>query len=545
MAPSETVVKGDHVYLKEEWMQTRFKGTTPADFPEGTRWCCIADIGAPPGFDGHWCVYKHVPEQAPNVTEVLALDTAAPAQGLVIFCDPTDEAERTALCALIVALDALGQEAPPMILAVHSVAPDHRDPEMLDSIARTDTASVIELGLDGAIFGEARGFALSYEICSKFRISAAMSKKLVDIIVTRREMCNEAERLKHAIHNLLWDYLRKRFAQCVPALDRSTETEDGRPNIAGYEVGKLMGKGANGRVYKLVKNTGEVEVLKTVCKSTVKDTTEIACTKRMIRVMTHLSSEEWSHPNVTKLYQVYHGPTMLMYRMECGGVENLYQRLSARQKREEERRPLSAEQVASIVHQLILAVSHLHLGPQVCHRDIKPENFVVGESGDSMLIKLTDFDLSMSPVEGRTASQEGTGGPLCQSVCGTFPFTAPEVVLARPYYGFAADIWSLGIVLLEVFCTIRIVEASLGIANGMAQRDLEGVSRNIHAGFQNQGAVEILAKNIREELQQFLPGGSVVLGGMLNVEVPMRWGAKQVIGSWEEQSESLSVGVAS
>merc|ERR1711870_44303 len=108
----------------------------------------------------------------------------------------------------------------------------------------------------------------------------------------------------------------------------------------------------------------------------------------------------------------------------------------------------------SLLSQVTDVVAHLHLGPQICHRDLKPENVIVQDVPNRpLVIKLADFDLA--------AILPGTA--TCRSPCGTVPFTAPEVLLQREYRGMAADMWSLGIVMLEITCGVRIVEKILSI----------------------------------------------------------------------------------
>ena len=72
----------------------------------------------------------------------------------------------------------------------------------------------------------------------------------------------------------------------------------------------------------------------------------------------------------------------------------------------------------------------------ILHRDIKPENIFVSASGD---YKLGDFGIA------RTI--EKTTGGLSKK--GTYTYMAPEVYCGQPY-GFAADIYSLGIVMYRL-----------------------------------------------------------------------------------------------
>ena len=93
--------------------------------------------------------------------------------------------------------------------------------------------------------------------------------------------------------------------------------------------------------------------------------------------------------------------------------------------------------------QLISAVGYMH-SRSVAHRDIKPENILLADGN----LKLADFGLAV------LFGYNGQRKP-CQTVCGSPPYMAPEVVpkdgftgrKTEPYQGDSADIWSCGIVL--------------------------------------------------------------------------------------------------
>lgn len=98
--------------------------------------------------------------------------------------------------------------------------------------------------------------------------------------------------------------------------------------------------------------------------------------------------------------------------------------------------------------QLMNAVSYMH-SKGIAHRDLKPENVLLSANGD---LKIADFGLA--------ALYEKDGHKrLCNTVCGSPPYMAPEVLDGRRSkrrdvldvgYGYEpnkVDIWSCGVIL--------------------------------------------------------------------------------------------------
>jgi len=92
--------------------------------------------------------------------------------------------------------------------------------------------------------------------------------------------------------------------------------------------------------------------------------------------------------------------------------------------------------IGPVVVQMCHGLRHMHSTMKQVHRDLKPANCLLTSTG---VVKLADFGIS---------KQLDHTDALAVTQVGTTAYMSPER-LKGDEYGFASDVWSLGVIILE------------------------------------------------------------------------------------------------
>uniref|UniRef100_A0A8D0GDR2 non-specific serine/threonine protein kinase n=1 Tax=Sphenodon punctatus TaxID=8508 RepID=A0A8D0GDR2_SPHPU len=212
---------------------------------------------------------------------------------------------------------------------------------------------------------------------------------------------------------------------------RSKEYEHVRRDLDPNEVWEIVGElgdGAFGKVYKAKnKETGALAAAKVIETKSEDELEDYIVEIEILATCDHIYIVEL-------LGAFYHdGKLWIMIEFCPGGaVDAIMLELD---------RGLTEPQIQVICRQMLEALVYLHRG-RIIHRDLKAGNVLLTQDGD---IKLADFGVSAKNM--KTLQRR-------DSFIGTPYWMAPEVVMCETMkdtpYNYKADIWSLGITLIEM-----------------------------------------------------------------------------------------------
>lgn len=174
---------------------------------------------------------------------------------------------------------------------------------------------------------------------------------------------------------------------------------------------------------RATKNIAAVKIIRLTQQSDVIDI------RKEVQLLRKISSS--GNPNLLGFLGCYQrGNKIWVIIPYCGGgsVQNLYSKLRA---------PLTEGMIKFVVREVLNGLAFLHANG-VIHRDIKGANILLTHRGE---VKLADFGVA---AELRLQGEKKT------TLVGTPFWMAPEVIFEGATYDALADIWSLGITVIEM-----------------------------------------------------------------------------------------------
>lgn len=197
---------------------------------------------------------------------------------------------------------------------------------------------------------------------------------------------------------------------------------------------QLLGKGAGGFVWRaLDRRSGKMVAVKEVCFTSGERQKEIRQELEALfeNDCQRSSSERGAPigprcPHIVDFFGAYYHEGAVCMVLEC--MHGSLDRLPF---------PAPPPVLASITRQIVKGLRYLHEQRHFIHRDLKPSNILFYTSGE---VKLSDFGIS-SHLEGSTDNR--------LTFVGTLTCMSPERLKGEEH-SYAADIWSLGLIVCEM-----------------------------------------------------------------------------------------------
>lgn len=189
-----------------------------------------------------------------------------------------------------------------------------------------------------------------------------------------------------------------------------------------YSKIRKVGQGASGHVYV-------AKTLATGKKVAIKEMDLSNQPRKELIVNEILVMKESQHPNIVNFLESYlvrnNELWVVMEYMEGGALTDIIENNS-----------LEEDQISSISLETCKGLCHLH-SQSIIHRDIKSDNVLLDAQGK---VKITDFGFCAKLTDQKSKRATMVGTPY---------WMAPEVVKQKEY-GAKVDIWSLGIMAIEM-----------------------------------------------------------------------------------------------
>ncbi len=256
----------------------------------------------------------------------------------------------------------------------------------------------------------------------------------------------------------------------LPMPSRETQADPPPPEVPGYEILDVLGRGGMGVVYKARQAAlNRVVALKMIRAGALAGPEELARFLAEGEAVAQLQ-----HPNIVQIHEVGRHAGLPYFALEYVDGGSLDRRLRGA--------PLPAREAARLVETLARAVQHAH-ERGVVHRDLKPANVLLqdlnhrgtedteknnennskenGRTSGSHSVPLSSASVPSVPLwfhclpkiaDFGLAKRVTQGGGLTHTgdIVGTPSYMAPEQARGVKAVGPAADVYALGAILYEL-----------------------------------------------------------------------------------------------
>ncbi|RMZ79002.1 hypothetical protein DV737_g3664, partial [Chaetothyriales sp. CBS 132003] len=209
--------------------------------------------------------------------------------------------------------------------------------------------------------------------------------------------------------------------------------------IESYAKQKKIGQGASGSVYVArVKESAPSQIAREIYRThgpkgqvAIKQMDLRNQPRKELIVNEIIVMKDSKHPNIVNFLDSFLQESsnelwVVMEFMEGGALTDVIDNNAV----------ITEDQIATICNETCKGLAHLH-SQDIIHRDIKSDNVLLDRMGN---VKITDFGFCAKLTESKSKRATMVGTPY---------WMAPEVVKQKEY-GPKVDIWSLGIMAIEM-----------------------------------------------------------------------------------------------
>ncbi len=216
-----------------------------------------------------------------------------------------------------------------------------------------------------------------------------------------------------------------RAADSTPALGDEPEPF---PDIPGYQILDLIGRGGMGVVYRARQLSADrIVALKVIRPEHLEGLSSDERRKAFERFITEAqAAAKLEHENIVNVYDVGEARGRPFYSMRYVVGTSLHDLI--------QRGPLEGRRAAGYLEQVARAVHEGHRHG-ILHRDLKPHNVLLEANGDRPLV--ADFGLAKLLQGGREITATG-------DVMGTPPYMSPEQAQSSTQLSVGTDVYGLG-----------------------------------------------------------------------------------------------------